>query len=94
MQKICQAKLKPVVSLPIADTFHQVVCLGLKEIKLNQKHFWILHLVNAATTRYSEARLNYEEERSHCVSRLFEMWIQCQIIEENSTIAYILKFWK
>ena len=75
MRKVRQAKLKPAVSLSIADTFNQVVCLDLKEIKLNQKQFWILHLINAAT-RYTAVRLITTKKKEVIVSRLFEMWIQ------------------
>ena len=48
------APLKPVVSLPLANKFNQVVCLDLKEYVHNK--VWILHMIDA-TTRYSQERL-------------------------------------
>ncbi len=46
--------MRPVVSLPLATAFNEVVCLDLKEFKHNK--VWIFHLIDAST-RYTAARL-------------------------------------
>ena len=74
-EKYRQAKLKPAVSLPLADKFNQVVCLDLKEINIKKTHYWILHLIDAST-RYSAARLITTKKKEVIVNKLFEMWIQ------------------
>lgn len=53
-RKYKPAPLKPTVSLPLASSFNQVVCLDLKEYKHNKQ--WIPHMIDAST-RYSAARL-------------------------------------
>ena len=53
-QKYRRAPLKPIVGLPIAYDFNEVVCMDLKEIEHTK--LWILHLLDAAT-RYSGASL-------------------------------------
>ena len=45
--------LKPVVSLPLSQSFNQVVCLDLKEVK---PKCWILHMIDSMV-KYSAARI-------------------------------------
>ena len=66
------APLKPVVSLPLANKFNQVVCLDLKEYVHNK--VWILHMIDAAT-RYSQARLITTKRKEEISKQIFEMWI-------------------
>ena len=66
------APLKPVVSLPLANKFNQVVCLDLKEYVHNK--VWILHMIDAAT-RYSQARLITTKRKEEIAKKIFEMWI-------------------
>ena len=66
------APLKPVVSLPLANKFNQVVCLDLKEYVHNK--VWILHMIDAAT-RYSQARLITTKRKEEIDKKIFEMWI-------------------
>ena len=66
------APLKPIVSLPLAEKFNDVVCLDLKEYVHNK--VWILHMIDAAT-RYSQARLITSKKKEVIVSKIFEMWI-------------------
>ena len=53
-QKFKHPPSRPVVGLPLAANFNQVVCMDLKEYIHNK--VWILHLIDAAT-RYSAACL-------------------------------------
>ena len=70
-QKYRPPPLKPVVSLPLAESFNQVVCLDLKEF---QHNVWILHMIDA-TTRYSAARLVKTKKKEEIISKIFDMWI-------------------
>ena len=65
----------PVVSLPIAENFNEVVCLDLKETQRKGKKVWILHLIDAIT-RYSAARLIHTKKKEIVVEKLLEMWVQ------------------
>ena len=63
---------RPVVTLPLADRFNQVVCMDLKEYIHNKS--WILHLIDAAT-RYSCACIVYSKNPDEIVSKIFLMWV-------------------
>ena len=69
-EKYKQAPLRPIVSLPLATAFNEVVCLDLKEFKHNK--VWILHLIDAST-RYTAARLITTKKKEEIVRKLFEM---------------------
>ena len=70
--KYKKAPLKPVVSVPIANDFNQVVCMDLKEY-IHVK-VWIFHLIDAST-RYSAACLIRSKHRDTVVERIFRIWI-------------------
>ena len=69
--KFKRAPLRPVVGLPLADKFNQVVCMDLKEFVHNES--WILHLIDSAT-RYSAARLIYSKKQDVIVQNIYQMW--------------------
>ena len=64
--------LKPIVGLPLADRFNQVVCMDLKEYKHNE--LWILHLIDSAT-RYSAACLISTKHQDEVLRNIYLMWI-------------------
>ena len=67
-----KAPLKPIVGLPLADRFNQVVCMDLKEYKHNE--LWILHLIDSAT-RYSAACLITTKHQDEVLRNIYLMWI-------------------
>ena len=71
-QKYKKAPLRPVVGLPLADRFNQVVCMDLKEYVHNK--YWILHLIDSAT-RYSVAALITTKHQDEILSNIYLMWI-------------------
>ena len=71
-QKYKRAPLKPVVGLPLADRFNQVVCMDLKEYIHNK--VWILHLIDGAT-RYSAACLITTKHQDEILRNIYLMWI-------------------
>ena len=72
-QKYRRAPLKPIVGLPIAYDFNQVVCMDLKEIEHTK--LWILHLLDAAT-RYSGASLIRSKRAEVIINNVFQHWIR------------------
>ena len=70
--KYRKAPLKPVVGLPLATKFNEVVCMDLKEIE--HRKTWILHLIDAAT-RYSAGCLIRTKRKEVVVGYIFRMWI-------------------
>ena len=71
-QKYKRAPLRPVVGLPLADRFNQVVCMDLKEYIHNK--VWILHLIDGAT-RYSAASLITTKHQDEILRNIYLMWI-------------------
>ena len=71
-QKYKKPRLRPVVSLPLANRFNQCVSMDLKEFQHNK--VWILHLIDAAT-RYSGGCLICTKKKEEVVSRIFKIWI-------------------
>ena len=63
--------LKPVVSLPLSQSFNQVVCLDLKEVK---PKCWILHMIDSMV-KYSAARIIKSKHKDVVIKKIFEMWI-------------------
>ena len=64
--------LRPVVGMPLADRFNQVVCMDLKEYVHNE--LWIFHLIDAAT-RYSAACLIRTKNQDEIVRNIYQIWI-------------------
>ena len=71
-QKYKKAPSRPIVSMPIATNFNQVVCMDLKEFVHHKT--WIFHLIDAAT-RYSAACLINTKHRDMIVKKIFQIWI-------------------
>ena len=71
-QKFKRPPLRPVVGLPLANDFNQVVCMDLKEHVHNQS--WMLHLIDAAT-RYSVACIIDTKEQDEIIQKIFLHWI-------------------
>jgi len=65
-------KLRPIVALPKADRFNQVVAMDLKEVEKGK--VWILHLVDTAT-RYTSACLINTKRKEVVVTKLFQIWL-------------------
>lgn len=67
---------RPVVTIPMASTFNNVVAIDLKEIKdaISTNKCWILHLVDHFT-RFSAGRIIYSKEKENVVSQILECWI-------------------
>ena len=70
--KYKKVPLKPVVSIPIATDFNQVVCMDLKEY-IHLK-VWIFHLIDASS-RYSAACLINTKNCDVIVKKIFQIWI-------------------
>ena len=64
-------KLKPIVSLPLAQEFNAIVCVDLKDVDSKTK---IMHMIDAAT-RYSAARVIPNKNKSTIVVNTFSMWV-------------------
>ena len=62
---------RPIVGLPLANMFNDVVCMDLKEYRHNKS--WILHIIDSAT-KYSAACLISSKHQDVIVSYLFRIW--------------------
>ena len=71
--KFRKPPLRPVVGLPLAHDFNEVVCMDLKELE-NTK-LWMLHLIDAAT-RYSGASLIKTKRAEVIINNVFQHWIR------------------
>ena len=71
-QKYKKPPLRPIVGLPLADKFNQVVCMDLKEYVHNK--YWILHLIDSAT-RYSAAALITTKHQDEIIRKVYLIWI-------------------
>ena len=71
-QKYRHPKPKPIVSLPKANDFNQVVTMDLKEIKKGE--IWILHMVDCAT-RYTAAAIVRSKRKEVIVQKVFQIWM-------------------
>ena len=63
--------LRPVVGLPLANVFNDVVCMDLKERRQNKS--LILHIIDSAT-KYSAACLISSKHQDVIVGCLFRIW--------------------
>ena len=63
--------LRPVVGLPLANVFNDVVCMDLKEHIHNKT--WILHIIDSAT-KYSAACLISSKNQDVIISSIFRIW--------------------
>ena len=70
--KYKQAKPRPVVGLPKATKFNEVVAMDLKETEKGKE--WILHLVDHCT-RYTAAALITSKRKDVIVKNLFKIWL-------------------
>ena len=71
-QKYRHAKPRPIVGLPKATRFNQVISMDLKEIEKGK--LWILHLVDSAT-RYTAATLINTKKKEVVVKKIFQIWM-------------------
>lgn len=67
---------RPVVAIPMASTFNDVVAIDLKEItnELTTKKCWILHLVDHFS-RFSAGRIITTKEKETVVEQILESWV-------------------
>ena len=63
---------RPVVGLPLASEFNEVVCMDLKEYIHNK--IWILHLIDSAS-RYSAACLVKTKKKDVIIKEIYRIWI-------------------
>ena len=63
---------RPVVSLPLARDFSEVVAMDLKEWKKGEIHF--LHLIDVAN-RYGRSTVIYNKQGRTVIDKVIEMWI-------------------
>ena len=63
---------RPVVSLPLARDFNEVVAMDLKEWKKGEVYF--LHLVDVAT-RFCRSAVIYDKKRKTIIDKVIEIWI-------------------
>ena len=63
--------LRPVVGLPLANVFNDVVCMDLKEHIHNKS--WILHIIDSAT-KYSAACLISSKHQDVIIACIFRIW--------------------
>ena len=71
-QKYRKVKPRPIVGLPKADRFNEVVFMDLKEVEKGK--IWILHLVDAFA-RYTAASLINTKKTEVVVCRIFQIWL-------------------
>lgn len=64
---------RPIVSLPLARDFNEVVAMDLKEWDKG-KNVWILHLIDLAT-RFSISTVIHKKESQVIVDKILEKWI-------------------
>ena len=62
---------RPIVSLPMANTFLETVAMDLKQIKGN----WIIHMIDLCT-RLSAAKFIRNKEPRTIINAIMEIWIQ------------------
>ena len=84
-QKFKRPPLRPVVSIPLADNFNQVVCMDLKEHVHNKS--WVLHLIDSFS-RYSAACIIYSKAQDVIINKIFLIWIAyfgapCSFLSDN-----------
>ena len=70
--KLRRPPLRPVVGLPMANRFNDVVCMDLKEHIHNKS--WILHIIDSAT-KYSAACLISSKQQDVIVRCIYLNWI-------------------
>lgn len=63
--------LRPVVGLPLANVFNEVVCMDLKE-HIHHKT-WILHMIDSAT-KYSAACIITSKHKDVIINSMFRVW--------------------
>ena len=68
-----KAKLKPVVSLPMANDFNEVLAMDLKFITVAKQHI-ILHMIDIFT-RYSAGALVKSKDKEVIVNAILKNWI-------------------
>ena len=71
-EQYTKARLRPVVGLPLATHFNEVVCMDLNEYTHHK--VWILYLIDA-TTRYTAATLIKTKKEAEVIKRVFAIWI-------------------
>ena len=71
-RKFARPPLRPVVTMPLAGEFNQVVSMDLKEISHNKS--WILHLIDVSSG-FSAARVVYSKKKEEIITKVFECWI-------------------
>ena len=61
----------PVVSMPVASQFNEVVCMDLKRHMHNR--IWVLHLSDSAV-RYSATYLVRTENKDEIIKQIYRIW--------------------
>ena len=71
-ERFSHPPLRPVVGMPLANRFNEVVCMDLKEYVHNES--WNFHIMYSAT-RYSAACLIRTKHQDEIVRNIYKMWI-------------------
>ena len=71
-QRYRHPKPKPIVSLPKAKDFNQVVMMDLKEVTKGE--VWVLHMVDCAT-RYTAAAVIKSKKKEVIVKKILQIWM-------------------
>ena len=64
---------RPVMCVPLARDFNEVVAMDLKEWD-KRKNLWFLHLINLAT-RFSISAIIYRKEKQVIINEIIKKWI-------------------
>ena len=70
--KYKKPKPKPIVAMPKAEEFNQVVSMDLKEVEKGK--VWLLHLIDHGT-RYTAAAVVKSKRANVIVQKIFQIWI-------------------
>ena len=75
--KVCQKykkpKPKPILSFPLAKTFHETVALDMKEWKSNPK-VWFLHILDHLT-QFSASCVIKTKQKEEIIKQVFRIWM-------------------
>ena len=69
-----KARARPVVSMPLANDFNDVVAMDLKFVIVNNRKYTILHLTDAFT-RFSTASVVSSKHKEVIVATIMKQWV-------------------
>ena len=69
-----KARAHPVVSMPLANDFNDVLAMDLKFVTVNNRKYTILHLIDAFT-RFSAASIVSSKHKEVIVATIMKQWV-------------------